>query len=109
MKLYVAENDPRGAYTFYCPGCGFHHAFYTKAIRSRDWNGHEIETPTWNFNGNLNFPTFGPSLITRFGLPGGKTHICHLYLRDGKIEYQPDCTHELAGKTLNLPETWLRR
>jgi hypothetical protein len=29
---------------------------------------------------------------------------CHLFITDGKIEYLADCTHELAGKTVEMEE-----
>lgn len=29
-------------------------------------------------------------------------HICHSFVRDGLIQYLPDCTHHLAGQTVPL-------
>lgn len=29
-------------------------------------------------------------------------NICHSFVRNGKIEFLSDCTHELAGKTVEL-------
>lgn len=31
-------------------------------------------------------------------------HICHSFVRDGQIQYLGDCTHEYAGKTVDLPD-----
>jgi hypothetical protein len=29
---------------------------------------------------------------------------CHSFIKEGMIEFQTDCKHELAGKTVHLPE-----
>lgn len=29
---------------------------------------------------------------------------CHSFVTDGKIQFLADCTHELAGKTVPLPD-----
>lgn len=59
----------------------------------------------WQFNGNLDLPTFKPSLLVKGFL--NKNHpagVCHSFITDGQIQYLNDCTHELAGKTIMLPE-----
>lgn len=73
---------------FMCPGCDEPHAFDER----------------WQFNGDYDRPTFSPSFLTWIDpqpFISGKR--CHSYVRDGSIEYQSDCTHELAGKTVPLP------
>ena len=30
--------------------------------------------------------------------------VCHSFVRDGRIEFLSDCTHELAGQTVELEE-----
>jgi hypothetical protein len=30
---------------------------------------------------------------------------CHLFVRDGKIQFLPDCHHALAGQVVDLPDT----
>lgn len=30
--------------------------------------------------------------------------ICHSFIKDGMIQFLGDCTHELKGKTVKLPE-----
>lgn len=63
----------------------------------------------WDFNGNLERPTFTPSLLQRWnewqgeGVPP-KTHVCHSFITDGRIQFLGDCTHELAGQTVDLLE-----
>jgi hypothetical protein len=80
-------------YAFYCPGCKSAHVF--NVVRDRP------SGPLWTFNGNLEKPTFSPSLIVRFPHPPPQT--CHLFVRNGQIEYLSDSCHELAGQTIDLP------
>jgi hypothetical protein len=81
---------------FECPGCGIGHAPYTK---------NRPGAPTWTFNGDIEKPTFSPSLLVRWQFSNGKpTKVCHSFIRHGKIEFLSDCTHALAGQTIELPE-----
>ena len=115
MKLLRREDPSGGYWVFYCPGCQELHPFDKR----------------WSFDGNLEAPTFLPSL--RMGpywrmppgwdpeeakargeslendpatgrLPGAVEWACHLFLRTGHLEFLSDCSHELAGKTVDLPE-----
>lgn len=119
MKLleHVNQQGKIIGYMFFCPGCQENHSFNTETGTTR---------PTWSFNGNLEFPTFKPSLLIRsgcsmsghkpemgcwctfeakYGKPSPfKCGVCHLYVTDGKIQFLSDCTHELAGKTVDLQE-----
>ncbi|MDS7956788.1 MULTISPECIES: DUF6527 family protein [unclassified Acinetobacter] len=81
-----------GIYMFKCPGCKYLHPFYVKA--SVRHNG-----STWDFNGNVDKPTFTPSLLINDHYP---TKRCHLFLTEGKIQFLSDCHHELAGKTVAM-------
>jgi hypothetical protein len=94
-KLYDEKNRHYG-YVFHCPGCGFSHAVYTEKYSE---NGSR-----WEFNGDMDNPTFRPSLLNRGPFPEGE-RVCHLFVTNGKIQYLSDCTHELAGKTLEMEET----
>lgn len=71
----------------YCDGCKCCHCFDER----------------WTFNNDFDKPTFSPSLLVRrnYGEDNEK-QICHSFVRNGKIQYLGDCTHELAGKTLDL-------
>lgn len=106
------KEDSHGKYetwVFYCPGCGYTHAYYTKNPDGR---------PVWNFNGDVNNPTFTPSLLNRWGKhadpnwqepegvqPSNKwSGTCHLYVTNGQIQYLLDCTHNLAGQTVPMQE-----
>jgi hypothetical protein len=106
MKLQKADD---GMLIFYCQGCGQCHGV----------------NDSWTFNNDFERPTFSPSILVR-----GTEHItdeehakimrgehveprrfvCHSFVKNGAIEYLNDCTHELAGKTVELldEELWFK-
>lgn len=96
--LKITENDQVVAYLFDCPGCKGSHAPYVRPHKAP--NG-----ASWEFNGNLDNPTFTPSILSKVTrTDGSKTMVCHLYVKDGKIQYLTDCTHSLAGQTIEMPD-----
>lgn len=119
MKLKRAESPAGGGttYVFFCPGCKDHHQV---------WVG-QPGRPSWEFNGDMGRPTFSPSLLITTGCktsrhkPGDncwctynaenpdqpapfKCERCHSFVRDGRIQFLTDCTHALAGQTVDLPD-----
>ncbi len=74
-------------YIFYCPGCKAEHWFRV--------DGPE---PVWSFNGDVDSPTITPSLSV------SSQHLCHSFITHGKLLFLQDCTHDLAGKTVKIPE-----
>jgi hypothetical protein len=99
-----------GLVAFWCPGCGEAHQV-------------GVEPPArlvWGFNGSGDAPTFTPSVLVRTGHfvePNGKhcdksgdpdwpctCSQCHSFVTDGRIQFLGDCTHALAGKTVDLPD-----
>lgn len=63
----------------------------------------------WKFNGDVLSPTFSPSILTTTPPnEAGDNYRSHSFIRCGKIQYLNDCTHEFAGKTIDLPplEEW---
>lgn len=59
--------------------------------------------PVWSWNGDKQEPTFSPSILTR--LPwAGNAVVNHVFIWNGKIQYLSDCSHEYAGKTIDLPK-----
>jgi hypothetical protein len=85
-------------YLFFCPGCKCGHGVWTtqpnKATGSR-----------WTFNGDMERPTFSPSILLKTEILHGQVvSVCHSFVRDGKIQYLGDCTHALAGKTIDMVE-----
>jgi len=97
-KVYnaVDSDEKLYGYAFYCPGCGFSHAYFTE-------KRNEIGA-MWTFNGNVNNPTFRASLLNTVDDSKGKPLRCHLFVTNGKIEYCKDCTHHLAGKTVEMED-----
>lgn len=73
------------AWRFYCPGCKSFHMITSAG--------------GWVFNGNMDKPTFSPSLVA----DANSNSVCHSFIRDGKIEYLSDSHHVLAGQTVDLP------
>ena len=73
-------------YKFYCPACKDTHYFNAK----------------WKFDGNFENPTLTPSLYTTWKGDKHKKNICHMYITAGRIQYLRDCTHKLAGKTVQM-------
>jgi hypothetical protein len=106
-KLRRAE---AGIVLFWCPGCDSAHQ-----IRVDPAFG-----SAWGFNGDGNAPTFTPSVLVRSGHfiePQGKhcdrsgdpewpcnCVCCHSFVTEGRIQFLTDCTHELAGQTVDLPD-----
>lgn len=87
-------------FMFYCPGCKHAHPFHTVDYRTA-LTGHA--NPTWSFNGDMEKPTFSPSLQVN---KPGQAGCCHLHVVDGIILYANDggTAHELKGKQVPLEE-----
>jgi hypothetical protein len=103
---------------FWCPGCDGAHM-----IRHGAGEG-----PRWSWNGNVEKPTFSPSILVRGNelTPKGRADlelwradlgrrrpapefetvpsVCHSFVTDGRIQFLADCTHHLAGQTVDIPE-----
>ncbi len=94
------------SYWFWCPGCKIHHSFRTKLGTG------ERPGPVWTYDENVEKPTFGPSLMCNRGITedhkaaGG--HQCHLFLKNGIVQYLGDCTHKLAGQSIPVEDPWFR-
>lgn len=87
------------AYGFKCPGCEDEHWITVKYGEDT-----QQARPIWIFDGNLESPTFSPSLHHTITFGDGRPNfICHYFIRNGMIEFLSDCTHKLAGHTVLLP------
>lgn len=99
-KLVLVRPDvPEAAdmYKFYCPACKECHWV---AVGPRSLWGSQ---PMWAFNGDFKKPTINPSLLVTHKTPNGERR-CHSFIRDGNIQYLGDCTHDLRGKTVEIPD-----
>ena len=110
-KLRTTENN---GLVFWCPGCDMAH---------RIQYGHG-DRPRWTWNNDSVNPTINPSILVRWeqweppattpeireAIKEGKIvqtcvkKVCHSFIKNGKIEYLNDCTHQLAGKTVDLSD-----
>lgn len=79
--------------SFFCLGCDMPHTI-------RTGSGPE---PRWGYNGNPESPTFTPSILVQYNWSDG-ARVCHSFVTDGRIQYLGDCTHHLAGQTIELPD-----
>lgn len=94
LSRVLATSEPDSLW-FECPGCKMAH---------RVMHG-EGEGPRWGYNGNAESPTFTPSVLVRYNWgPEQKAVICHSFVTDGRVQFLTDCTHELAGQTVDLIE-----
>jgi len=96
MAHKLKEYEQRGTqrlFVFHCPGCGYDHPFHT--------GGDPATRPQWDWNGSLERPTFTPSLVVFKDNPVAR---CHLFMTDGNIQFLDDCFHNLAGKTVPVPD-----
>lgn len=93
------EQGPAG-YAFECPACGVYHSLN---VRPAHWAAGG--NPVWSFNGDVERPTFSPSLLVRWNEGENREpRVCHSFVRDGRIQFLGDCTHDLAGQTVELLE-----
>lgn len=100
VKHVTNQDGLHYGYGFTCPGCGDWHVIPTK---------HSRKDVNWTFNDNLDKPTFSPSLLVSWVVPkemknSGFKHICHSFIRDGKIQFLGDCTHNKANQTVDLED-----
>ena len=81
----------------WCPACEEAHHFKTDGVH-----------PCWTFNGNADAPTFTPSMRISWGKFVNPVHdeggVCHYILTDGVINFCGDCTHDMAGQSVPLPD-----
>ncbi len=85
------------AWEHWCPACEATH----------------IITDSWTFDGDVDKPTFSPSVkVTYNGPDAGQKRedaerapyaCCHYFIKAGIIDYCGDSTHPLAGKKVPLP------
>lgn len=114
LSPYLRDTEDNGL-VFLCPGCKTNHIIY---------HG-EGKEPRWTWNGDVNKPTFTPSILTKYskmtplgheqyeewknnGYPSrderfdSEDVVCHSFITDGMIQYLTDCTHKLSGQTIPM-------
>ncbi len=119
-KLRQSED---GKVLFRCPGCDAAHGInvgkgpgprrgwngsgdaptFTPSVRVRGIrapDGREVMTPAEEAEYDAIFAAGGSEavLASRFGTT------CHTFVTDGRIQFLDDCSHKLAGQTVDLPD-----
>lgn len=106
----VKENSPGdGIMVIKCPA-GHYHYIHTRKDKP---NGNGV---AWKFNGDMEKPTFSPSINERTGtfvdpdvkgdpdwLKENSWH-CHFIVHMGRITFCGDCSHDLKKRTMDLPD-----
>lgn len=54
-------------------------------------------TGCWTWNGDTEFPTLRPSILTT-----NHEYRCHTWVNDGEAHFLADCSHAFAGQTVPL-------
>lgn len=62
-------------------------------------NATRAGTSCWSWNGDIDSPTLKPSILTQ-----NHRFKCHSFVNDGKAQFLGDCSHELAGQTVDMLE-----
>lgn len=91
MKVKEIFNSDKShhSWAIKCPGCGDYHLFDKR----------------WTFNGNMEKPTFTPSMLSKAPSGDGQPmRVCHSFATNGRINFLSDSTHALAGQTVDLPD-----
>lgn len=95
IALYYDQGPGKGkAHCFKCPACGKKHVFWERLDSGREGG--------WTWNEIPDRPTVNPSILIKTVFPD-RTDVCHSFITNGRIQFLPDCTHPLAGKTVELP------
>ena len=87
QKLKVYKTKTGKVYVFWCKGCEATHSFDVREDGGQ---------PTWEFNGDMENPSFTPSLHYNY------RPFCHLNMKNGIIEYCKDCYHKYSGQNVPL-------
>jgi hypothetical protein len=90
---------------FYCVGCQTNHRVPVTGPRKWNWNGSE-EKPTLTPSIKVTWHKTTDAGTARVTDSNGNDvmHVCHSFVTEGRIQYLGDCTHELAGQTVDLEE-----
>jgi hypothetical protein len=103
LLLIQEPNEDEGktqtvGYIFDCPGCEMSHEVYIRPYTNS-------VGASWSFTGTLEKPTFSPSIHTKAEKTNGELIFrCHCFVENGFIRYLDDCTHSLAGQTVEMPD-----
>lgn len=92
----VTVTDTLYGYAFLCPGCRVRHYVPTGVS--------DAEGRRWVFNGDLERPTFAPSLIYEVEHEDRVADVCHLNVTNGVLDFHLDSTHWLSGESVPMKQ-----
>jgi hypothetical protein len=76
------------------------HVYYTVLFKDDPPN------PVWGFDGNMEHPTFTPSMRVSWSYGDPPVpYVCHYNITNGQIIFHSDSTHQLKGQTVSLPDS----
>jgi len=90
--MTVTRMGSDGTLIWWCPGCEEYHGVPVRGEHKWDWNG------------SMDKPTLSPSVLVNVGRANPTRHLCHIFMKDGEIQFLEDCTHHLAGQIVPLRE-----
>lgn len=61
-------------------------------------------TNNWSWNGSVNKPTLKPSVLLGPTIYGETVYRTHCFINDGMVKYLQDCSHDLKGQTIEMPD-----
>ncbi len=64
---------------------------------------HNIVPGRWRWNGDVDSPTFSPSVRVTWGNTKSAS-CCHFFVTNGRVKFCADSTHALAGQEVDLPD-----
>lgn len=94
VAILIHANDPTSPskhIAWRCVGCGQPHVIPVVGTRH----------PPWVWNRSLVSPTLSPSVLNT-PTEGAEGVRCHLFMRDGVIQFCGDSKHELAGMSVAM-------
>lgn len=92
MSIYLTDKlrlVTNGVFRHWCPGC----------LKVHDIEIFNENNSRWTFNGNIDYPTFRPSVKIIID----NQMVCHYNLVEGIVHYFGDSNHSLAWKSIHLP------
>lgn len=88
------ESSAGRACWVWCPACDDMHRFQIVGTK-----GDMPDGPCWEWDGNLEKPTFQGSMLVYETTVNPR---CHSFLRDGIWEFLGDCTHDKKNQKLAM-------
>ena len=97
-KIYIHEKTASQRLVFFCPACETSHSVIIQ-------KGQGVSGQVWEWNGSSEEPTLTqPVIITVDDSSGVGSSVCRSTITEGLIKFAPECTHQMSGQLVPLPE-----